>query len=226
MDGSPLTLRQGELLDHAVVLVREVGLAGLTVRRLAESVGFSEAALYRHFPNKQALLLAMIERLSEERLLVPLRALAAAPDRPPRERLAAILEHHVRTVLAVDGLPVLVLAEAAAAGDEPLLARFRAIVGEMLGLIEDLLVVAAADGTSRTAPGGASAGGSSAPPGIGGGAAGATTPSPRALALALFGVAAAAALHHRLFADPDLERELGAVVPRFLVRCVLGEGEP
>ena len=193
-----MTLRQGELLDHALLLVREVGLGGLTVRRLAERVGFSEAALYRHFPNKQALLLAMIERLSEERLLAPLRALAADPGRPPRERLTALIEHHVRTVLAVDGLPVLVLAEAAAAGDEALLARFRAIVTETLDLLEDLLAGAPA------APG---------------------RPSPRPLGLALFGVAAAAAFHHRLFADAAIEDELQRTVPAFLVGRLFDGGE-
>ena len=54
------TPRQEELLDLALALTREVGLAGLTVRKLAERAGFTEAALYRHFHNKQALLLAMV----------------------------------------------------------------------------------------------------------------------------------------------------------------------
>ena len=191
-----ITLRQGELLDHALLLAREVGLAGLTVRRLAERVGFSEAALYRHFPTKQALLLAMVERLSEERLLAPLRALAAQSERPPAERLTAIVEHHVRAVLAVDGLPVLILAEAAAAGDEALLARFRLIFAETLGLLEGLLAEVPAT------PG---------------------RPSPRALALALFGVAAAAALHHRLFGDAAFEREAAQALPAFLVGRIFGE---
>lgn len=199
MSRPPITLRQGELLDHALGLVREVGLAGLTVRRLAERVGFSEAALYRHFPNKQALLLAMIERLSEERLLGPLRALAASTERPPRERLAAMLEHHLRTVLAVDGLPILVLAEAAAAGDEPLLARFRLVVAEMTRLFDGLL----AELPAR--PG---------------------DPSRRALGVALFGVAAAAALHHRLFADRALEDELCSRMPGFVVDRLVGGEEP
>ena len=198
MAAKPMSLRQGELLEHALVLAREVGLAGLTVRRLAERVGFSEAALYRHFPNKQALLLAMIERMAEERLLGPLRALAAA-ERPPRERLAAFVEHHVRTVLAVDGLPILVLAEAAAAGDEPLLDRFRAIVREMLELTVGMLA----------------AGDEGAPP---------DAPSPRARAIALFGLAASAALHHRLFADAALESELASAMPRYLVERLTGQG--
>ncbi len=38
------------------------------------------------------------------------------------------------TILALEGLPVLILAEAAAAGDEALLARFRTVVGELRAL--------------------------------------------------------------------------------------------
>src|SRR5687768_6234775 len=190
------TPRQAELLDHALALAREVGLAGLTVRRLADRVGFTEAALYRHFPNKQALLLRMVERLSSERLLGPLRAIAADAVRPAAARLEAAVEHHVRTVLAVDGLPVLILAEAAAAGDEVLLDRFRAITGEVAALFERLLREAG--------------------PPVG-------SPDPRAQAIALFGLAAAAALHHRLVGDPAIEAVLREEMPRYLVRRLLGE---
>jgi AcrR family transcriptional regulator len=185
------TARQEELLDLALGLVREVGLTGLTVRKLAERAGFTEAALYRHFPDKEALLLAMIERLAEEKLLGPIRALAADQTRPPAERLAAVVRHHVTTVLAVDGLPVLVLAEAAAAGRQPLLARFRAIVGELMAIFEGLLAELPDPGEGA--------------------------PSRRALALTLLGMTAATALHHRLFDDPALEREARERLPEFLV---------
>src|ERR1051325_535483 len=87
------TPRQEELLDLALDLVREVGIAGLTVRKLAVRAGFTEAALYRHFHNKQALLLAMVARVSEERLLAPLRAIAKDGARSPRQRLAAVVRH-------------------------------------------------------------------------------------------------------------------------------------
>ena len=194
----PTTPRQEELLDHALALTREVGLAGLTVRRLAERVGFSEAALYRHFPNKQALLLRMVERLSEERLLGPLRLIAGGTTRPAAERLEAALSHHVATVLAVDGLPVLILAEAAAAGDEALLARFRAISAEVAGIFERLL--------REAGP----------PPG---------SPDPRAQAVTLFGLVAGAALHRRLVGDAAVEAVLRDEMPRHLVRRLLGREE-
>ncbi len=189
------TPRQEEVLDHALALTCEVGLAGLTVRKLAGRAGFTEAALYRHFPNKQALLLAMVGRLAEERLLGPIRALAADRERTARQRLVAVVEHHVATVLAVDGLPVLVLAEAAAAGDEVLLGRFRAVTGE-LGSIVDGLLAEVGDDPER--------------------------PSRRALGLVFFGLAAAAALQQRLRSDRALEREAKQRMPAYLVGCLLG----
>jgi TetR/AcrR family transcriptional regulator len=191
-----ITIRQGEVVDNALALARDGGLAGLTVRRLAERMGFSEAALYRHFPNKQALLLAMIDRLSQERLLTPLREIAGRVDQPAATRLAAFVRHHVTNILAIDGLPVLILAEAAAANDEVLLARFRSIVGEVLSLIEGMVGEVPAE---------------------------ADRPSARAIGIALFGLSATAALHRRLFPGAAVEDEVRDRMPAWLVGRLLGE---
>ena len=193
------TARQEELLELALDLTREVGLAGLTVRKLAERAGFTEAALYRHFHDKQALLLAMVERVSQERLLAPLRAIAADRERPARERLAAVVRHHVSTILTLEGLPVLILAEAAAAGDEALLARFRTVVGELRAVYVGLLVEAGA------------------PP----------EPSAEALGVVLIGIAAATALQYRLGLSRAVQREVRDELPAFVVERLLGpEREP
>lgn len=188
------TARQEELLELALDLAREVGLAGLTVRKLALRAGFTEAALYRHFHDKQALLLAMVERVSEERLLGPLRAIAADRERTARERLAAVVSHHVGTILALEGLPVLILAEAAAAGDEGLLSRFRTVVGELRAVYVGLLAEAGA------------------PP----------EPSAEALAVVLIGIAAATALQYRLGASRAVQREVRDELPAFVVERLLG----
>ncbi len=192
----PRTARQEELVELALELTREVGLAGLTVRRLAERAGFTEAALYRHFHDKQALLLAMIERLSEERLLGPIRTIGADASRTARQRLAAIVRHHVTTILALEGLPVLVAAEAAAAGDEALLTRFRAITGEVRTILVSLIDEARAGRDER--------------------------PSAGAVALTLFGIGATIALQHRLARNRDLEREARDELPELLVERLLG----
>jgi AcrR family transcriptional regulator len=137
-DLTPLTARQEDLLQETLQLVREVGLGGVTVRRVAERMGFSEAALYRHFPSKSDLLVALVQRMGGQ-LLEPVRKLAADPARSLEERLEAILRHHVRLIVEVEGLPMLLLAEAAAAGDEALLGQMRKVVGELMAIEEELL---------------------------------------------------------------------------------------
>ena len=82
----PLTPRQAEILDRTAELVAEAGLANLTMKRVAERVGFTEPAIYRHFTGKRGLVLGLVDRLGE-RLLGTLRAIAGDRTRPPRERL-------------------------------------------------------------------------------------------------------------------------------------------
>ncbi|GAA3218799.1 TetR/AcrR family transcriptional regulator C-terminal domain-containing protein [Nonomuraea helvata] len=55
--------RRGQVLQAAIELLDEVGLDGLTMRRLAGRLGVQAGALYRHYPSKQALLDAMVAHL-------------------------------------------------------------------------------------------------------------------------------------------------------------------
>jgi TetR/AcrR family tetracycline transcriptional repressor len=54
-----MPLARESVVRVALTLLDEVGLDGLTVRRLAERLGVQNPALYRHFKNKQDLLDAM-----------------------------------------------------------------------------------------------------------------------------------------------------------------------
>ena len=55
----PLTKER--ILQHALRLVDEEGLAALSMRRLAGELGFDTMALYRHFPNKAAMVDGLME---------------------------------------------------------------------------------------------------------------------------------------------------------------------
>lgn len=188
------TPRQEELLDIALDLAREVGLGGLTVRRLAERAGFTEAALYRHFPSKGALLLALMGRI-EGRFLPAVRRIAEDEERAPEERLAEVVRFHVRTVLAIDGLPILLLAEAAATGDEALQDRIKSTLRGYLRVLEGLLA---------RLP---------------------LVVTPREASLVLLGLSAASAIRHRLLADPELEERASETLPRVLVDLLIEEPE-
>lgn len=134
----PLTPRQTEILDRAIEVVTEEGLGNLTLKRVAERVGFTEPALYRHFPDKQALVLALVDRLAM-RLLEPAAALASDSARPARERLHGVVRHHAGLLASTRGLPILLFAEGLASGDEAVMERLRGVMKRYLTLLAGLL---------------------------------------------------------------------------------------
>ncbi len=60
-----MSRRQKDIVHAALTLIGEEGLGRLTIRNVAKRVGFTEPAVYRHFPNKAVLLEMMLEYVSE-----------------------------------------------------------------------------------------------------------------------------------------------------------------
>src|SRR5574340_962540 len=56
-----VTGRKGEILDAAVIVFADRGYEGGSMREIAERVGVTEPAIYRHFASKEDLFLALIE---------------------------------------------------------------------------------------------------------------------------------------------------------------------
>ncbi|NUP32935.1 MAG: TetR/AcrR family transcriptional regulator [Streptomycetaceae bacterium] len=80
-----MTGRREEILDAALAIADEGGLDAVSMRALAERVGVTPMALYRHVSDKSALLDAMVGRL-----LAGLLPAGAAPEQPWDVRLAAL----------------------------------------------------------------------------------------------------------------------------------------
>lgn len=57
---STLTKRQKEIIDTALAVTARGGIQSLTIKNLAESIGISEPAIYRHFQNKSEIIKTMI----------------------------------------------------------------------------------------------------------------------------------------------------------------------
>lgn len=55
-----LTKRQKEIIDTALLLIANGGIQNLTIKHLAENLGITEPAIYRHFANKAEIIKAMI----------------------------------------------------------------------------------------------------------------------------------------------------------------------
>jgi AcrR family transcriptional regulator len=77
-------------LDTTAVLVREHGLAAVTMSQIAAAAGIGRATLYKYFPDVEAILIAWHDR----QITHHLRQLAEARDAAatPADRLEAVLE--------------------------------------------------------------------------------------------------------------------------------------
>lgn len=189
--------RQDEILDRTIELLRESGLAGLTMKKVAERVGFTEPAIYRHFPNKQALLAGVASRMSRL-FLGPVRAIAEEEDAPPLDRIERIVAHHIGLIVDLDGIPVLLLAEATASGEGVLARKMSEIAGTYLEIVGGLAA-------RLTRPAGC--------------------PPPQIAVLPVLGLAAAVALERRLMSERRLTRETALELARYVVRRLLGTEE-
>ena len=85
-------LDRPRVVAAALALMDEVGMDGLTMRSLADSLGVTAASLYRHVRDKDELLVLLADEISAE---IPL----IATDRPWKEALA-YAAHAVRRVLS------------------------------------------------------------------------------------------------------------------------------
>jgi AcrR family transcriptional regulator len=60
------TLNREKIVERALEILDEDGLEGLSMRRLGDALGVEAMALYHHFPSKDAMLDAIVERILEE----------------------------------------------------------------------------------------------------------------------------------------------------------------
>ncbi len=61
-----LTDRQFQIITAAGVIMTKSGIQGLTIKKLAAEMSFSEPAIYRHFKSKEEVILAMLSFLQQD----------------------------------------------------------------------------------------------------------------------------------------------------------------
>ena len=61
-----LTNRQEEIIESAGKIMSAKGVSGLTIKNLANEMGFSESALYRHFKSKEEIIVTMLDFLADK----------------------------------------------------------------------------------------------------------------------------------------------------------------
>ncbi len=69
--GRTPSLSQAQIIDAALVIVREQDIEAVSFRRLAQALDVSAMAIYRYYDNKNELLSAMLDRFIAEANVLP-----------------------------------------------------------------------------------------------------------------------------------------------------------
>ncbi len=105
----PTEERQAEIVAAALRLASGSSPALVTTGDIAEAVGISQGAVFKHFPTKDAIWLAAM-RWVRESLLHELQAAVDGAGQP-REALAAMFRAHIEFVITHPGVPRFIFQE-------------------------------------------------------------------------------------------------------------------
>ena len=133
----PTHTRQAELVAAALALAAERSPAEVTTAALAQAVGITQGAVFRHFESKEAIWLAVID-FAHQDLLARLHA-AAAVQTQPLAALRAVFMAHVDFVVEQPGVPRVIFQELQHPDDTPLKARVRGLMQAYRTLLTGLL---------------------------------------------------------------------------------------
>ncbi|MHC1788759.1 TetR/AcrR family transcriptional regulator [Solidesulfovibrio sp.] len=102
-------LRREQIAEAALTIVVRQGIGAVTVRRVAEAVGISAAALYRHYKNKADILKAVMEEHQE--LFMSNVRLAKADAKGPMDAIRRLYLSTMVLVSRYCALPVVFLSD-------------------------------------------------------------------------------------------------------------------
>lgn len=129
--------RQNEIVRTVLKLSAERSPGLITTQEIADAIGVTQGAIFRHFPSKAAVWLAVIGWVEEN--LLPALAAAAARASGPVDGLRQVFFAHVDFVVANPGVPRLIFHELQEANDTQVKLGVRRILVGYRKLLDGLL---------------------------------------------------------------------------------------
>lgn len=105
----PADERRAVTVETVVELAGEQNPNGITTAAIAKRMGLTQGALFRHFPNKDAILKAVMAWVADRLLSRVDKALQTAPS--PLVALEAVFMAHVEFVIEHPGVPRMLFGE-------------------------------------------------------------------------------------------------------------------
>ncbi len=113
----PADERRAATVEAVVALAATQNPSEITTAAIAQQMQLTQGALFRHFANKDAILLAVMEWVAAQLLSRIDHAAAAATTTSPRTALQAVFMAHIDFVAAHPGVPRIIFSELQRAGE-------------------------------------------------------------------------------------------------------------
>lgn len=108
-------IRKEEIVQAALQVIGEKGVASLTISAIAEAAGMSEGNIYRHFPGKREVFLAVADFIGTN--IMGRAAAVAAGSGSPLAKLQTVFAAHISLVIEHPGIPRFVFSDQVHLGD-------------------------------------------------------------------------------------------------------------
>ncbi len=139
------TDRQIEIMEAATNRISQFGIQNLTIKTLAEDIGVSEPALYRHFSSKNEILQCILEYFKME-MKNRIQGIVHKPDSSARDEIRAIFDSQLQAFVRKPAVISVIFAEGIFHFDEGLTRQVSEIMEIMQGYIKANIVRGQANG--------------------------------------------------------------------------------
>jgi AcrR family transcriptional regulator len=136
-------VRQSEIVRVALALAAVRGVEKTTTQAMADAMGLTQGAVFRHFPTKDAIWLAVMEWVRGQLGRIVAEAIAASTD--ACDALERVLLAHVGFVAQYPGIPRLLFAELEDARDT----RLKQLIQQVMTGYEQRIAALVAEAKAR-----------------------------------------------------------------------------
>jgi AcrR family transcriptional regulator len=139
--------RRKEIIQAAFDLISEQGIQELTMKRIANAVGVSEPAIYRHFASKADILSSVIDEMIAQREATFQRVRAGSGT--ARDMIGSFFSAQASLFETRPSLTIMLFPEDLFRNDETLLGRATAMMDETLSRFRELLRAGVDEGSLK-----------------------------------------------------------------------------
>jgi AcrR family transcriptional regulator len=130
-------VRQKQIIDAARKLIIRRGSEHIRIKEIAETVGLTEGAIYRHFKSKKDILSLLVEQIEID-LVGDING-ATISGGPIIDILETVFKNHLSAIEQRQGVSFLVIAEIISLGDKKLNRKISETIEKYISCLKELL---------------------------------------------------------------------------------------